>query len=191
MIRFVVDQTGLYWKIDGVTKIEVPQEENNPLYQEQLLWHQTNDILMEAHDSLIDLNRYKLSIKQQFAEKIDRFVENLTTTVGIPKSEVNNFTTKAQDAINYRERGIQIPSFSPIYHEIGVDGLVGTGETIDEIVDAIIERSQQKAVIEGKAAYIRRTLGWGLETATTKEEVDAVLNSKDAEWDDLFRGFGI
>lgn len=186
MIRFTVDQYGKIRRWVGEEYILVPQVEGDPLYEEQQEWRKTNDMQLEYSNYALSLPDYKIEKKKELASFLDNFVDQLTNQVGIPKSEVSNFASKAQDAINYRYHNTPIPPYSPIIHEIGDENNPGTGESIEDLVDAIIMRVNQKSFVEGKAPFIRRTAGWAIDAATTHELVDAAVAGKIAELYEIF-----
>lgn len=168
-MSYTVDQYGIIRSSGGNI---IPQIESDLNYQLYYTWLMSGGKLdnIFAEPPKASLVDYKLSAKQMLANKADIFVERLTTTAGIPKSELANFESKAQEALEYVYQGKAIPTYSAINQEALV-----TGETIDVLCAKIIERVQQREYLNGLISGMRRTAGWNIDTAKDHAEVDAAV----------------
>lgn len=157
---------------DSVVLMIVPEKESEAEYQQAVAWVQNNGYWVKYISPALnqsDLLDYIVSKKIALADVGDRLIKNMTMKKGIMESEMSVFGTKAIQALAYRNKGEPISDKSAIYFEA-----ITKGESIDTVVDKIIDAYNEQEEISGKMTAVRRTASEQFNACQTFEQVDAV-----------------
>lgn len=177
MIYYTIDEHGIYRKhlqSDSSIVCLVPQVETNQEYIDMQTWRSVEGNLLQTIVSGIplrkDLPEYIVDAKISLADQGDFLVKSMTRRKGIMDNEVAVFGTKAIQALAYRNNGVPLPAWSAIQHEA-----TAKGDSIDELVDKIIDAYVEQEEISGKLTALRRSASEHFNVCTSHEQVDQVL----------------
>lgn len=177
MIYYTIDEHGVYRKhqqIDDSIICTVPQVESDQEYIDMQIWRSIEGNLLQTIVSGIplrkELSEYIIDAKMSLAEQGDFLVKSMARKKGIMDSEVAVFGTKALQALAYRDNGIPIPAWSAIHHEA-----TAKGDTINDLVNKIIDAYIEQEEISGKLTALRRSASEHFNVCQSHDQVDQVL----------------
>lgn len=173
---YSIDEHGIYRKHDDDYNIllVVPQIESDIDYIEMQNWRMIDGNMLQTIVSGIpirkELSEYIVDAKIKLADQGDLLVRSMTRRKGIMENEISVFGTKALQALAYRNNGTPIPSWSAIHHEA-----TAKGDTIDDLVDKIIDAYVEQEEISGKLTALRRSSSEHFNVCQSHDQVDGVL----------------